>query len=93
MTNVLGFSMQLYYPADVPLWFVRDLMVMVLLSPAIYYLLMHGARLYLPLVAVLYVCGAGATLPGLSTNALLFFSLGAFFRLRGVDVVQFARKS
>ena len=93
MTNILGFSMQLYYPADVPLWFVRDLMVMVLLSPAIYYLLMHGARLYLPLVAVLYVCGAGATLPGLSTNALLFFSLGAFFRLRGVDVVQFARKS
>lgn len=93
MTNILGFSMQLYYPADVPLWFVRDLMVMVLLSPAIYYLLMHGARIYLPLVALLFVCGADATLPGLSTNALLFFSLGAFFRLRGIDVVQFARKS
>lgn len=93
MTNVFGFSMQLYYPADVPLWFVRDLVVMVLLSPVLYYLLMHAACVYLPLVAVLYVCGAGATFPGISTNALLFFSLGAFFRLRGMDVVQFARKS
>lgn len=54
---------------------------------------MHGARIFLPLVAVLYVCVAGATFPGISTNALLFFSLGAFFRLRGMDVVRFARKS
>lgn len=92
MTNIFGLDMQLYYPADVPLWFVRDLMVMVLLSPAIYYVLLRGASLYLPLVAVLYVCGVGATFPGPSTNALLFFSLGAFFRLRGIDVVQFVRR-
>lgn len=38
------------------------------------------------------VCGVGATFPGPSTNALLFFSLGAFFRLRGIDVVQFVRR-
>lgn len=93
MKNVFGFSMQLYYPADVPLWFVRDLMVMVLLSPAIHYLLMHCARIYLPLMALLFVSGAGATFPGFSTNALLFFSLGAFFRLKDIDFVQFVQKT
>lgn len=92
MTNILGFSMQLYYPADIPLWFVRDLMLTVAVSPVIYGLICRCAVCWLGTLGVLFVCGVGATLLGLNTYALLFFSLGACFRIKEVDLLGFVRR-
>lgn len=92
MTNILGFSMQLYYPADVPLWFVRDLMLMVAVSPALYWLVRRYALLWLGIIGLLFVCGVGATFPGFSTYALLFFSLGACFRIKEIDLLGFVQR-
>lgn len=92
MTNILGFSIQLYYPADIPLWFVRDLLLMVAVSPAIYWLVYRYAFLWLGLIALLFVCGAGATFPGFSTQSLLFFSFGACFRIRGIELLPFVHR-
>ena len=91
--NWLGMDMQLYYPLDVPLWFVRDLMVMLALSPAIYWLTRKGGVVYLGIVGLAYCMGVLCCTPGFSTNALFFFSLGAFASIRGIDPVEWSRKN
>ena len=91
--NWLGMDMQLYYPLDVPLWFVRDLMVMLALSPIIYWLTRKGGLAYLGIVGVAYCLGILSCAPGFSTNALFFFSLGAFAAIRCVDPVEWSRKN
>lgn len=91
--NWLGMDMQLYYPLDVPLWFVRDLMVMLALSPIIYWLTRKGGLAYLGIVGVAYCLGILCCAPGFSTNALFFFSLGAFAAIRCVDPVEWSRKN
>ena len=91
--NWLGMDMQLYYPLDVPLWFVRDLMVMLALSPAIYWLTRKGGVVYLGIVGLAYCLGVLCCTPGFSTNALFFFSLGAFAAIRSIDPVEWSRKN
>ena len=91
--NWLGMDMQLYYPLDVPLWFVRDLMVMLALSPIIYWLIRKGGVVYLGLVGIAYCLGVLCCAPGFSTNALFFFSLGAFAAIRGIDPVAWSRNN
>ena len=91
--NWLGIDMQLYYPLDVPLWFVRDLMVMVALSPVIYWLTRKSGAVYLGLVGTAYCLGVLCCAAGFSTNALFFFSLGAFAAIRGIDPVEWSRKN
>ena len=91
--NWLGMDMQLYYPLDVPLWFVRDLMVMVAISPIIYWLIRKGGVLYLGIVGIAYCLGIFCCAPGFSTNALFFFSLGAFAAIKGIDPIEWSRKN
>lgn len=91
--NWLGMSMQLWYPQDVPLWFVRDLMVMVLLSPAIHWLIRKGGIVYMGIVGVLYCLGILCCTPGFSTNALFFFSLGGFAAIRGIEPVEWSGRN
>ena len=91
--NWLGMDMQLYYPLDVPLWFVRDLMVMLALSPAIHWLIRKGGAVYLSVAGIAYCLGILCCAPGFSTNALFFFSLGAFAAIRGIDPVEWSRKN
>ena len=91
--NWLGMDMQLYYPLDVPLWFVRDLMVMLVISPAIHWLIRKGGVIYLGIVGIAYWFGILCCTPGFSTNALFFFSLGAFAAIRSIDPIEWSRKS
>ena len=91
--NWLGMDMQLYYPLDVPLWFVRDLMVMLVLSPVIYWSIRKSGVVYLGIIGVSYCLGILCCAPGFSTNALFFFSLGAFAAIRGIDPVEWSRKN
>lgn len=74
-------------PADGPLWFMRDLMVVSLLAPLlntilrkrktgilflIFVTLLDSARIYIPLT-------------GFSNTAILFFSIGAYLALHDID--------
>ena len=90
--NWLGMDMQLYYPLDVPLWFVRDLMVMLALSPFIYMFIRKGGVFFLGVAGVAYWLGILCCTPGFSTNALFFFSIGAFAAVRNIDPVEWSRK-
>ena len=72
-------------PFDSPLWYVRDLMILCVCSPLIYY-----AIKYLQWGVVLVFMGlyiAGISFPiGLSLTGFLFFSLGATFALKGLPL-------
>ncbi len=84
-----GMVSELPYPADGPLWYVRDLMVMVLLAPAIWWLvnragrwlvIVLGAIWYLrPLLFPMWGDGWGTML----LDAAFFFSWGSCYGIRG----------
>lgn len=73
-------------PANVPLYFLRDLFVCILLSPVLLFLLRRAA---MPTLAILFVL---AVIPDLSfaivvKRSILFsFALGMFLGLRGADL-------
>lgn len=73
-------------PLNGPLWFVRDLMVMVLLSPIVFFTIRNRNKsaIFILFFALLYVFVGGNDLPqyivpGLSIPCILFFSIGAYF--------------
>lgn len=75
-------------PANMPLWFLRDLMVVSLLTPIIYILLKRFGWYVMTPLTLLYLSGVGAfAIPGLSMYSMFFFSLGAFISIRKVDLV------
>ncbi len=72
------------YPVAYQFWFIRDLMIMVLLSPLIYLLLRVAA---LPLLAALFLLWffdvRWHTFIQMDPASLFFFTLGAWFGMRG----------
>ncbi|MCD8183823.1 MAG: hypothetical protein LUE99_12910 [Bacteroides sp.] len=76
--NIFGQSMPMYGPADLPLWFLRDLIVVSFCTPIIYLLLRHLKGL-LPIgMMLLYVTQLWTSVPGFSIHAFLFFTLGLY---------------
>lgn len=76
-----------YYPAYTPLWFIRELMLLMLLSPLVYYIFVRLPKYCGHLVLfTLFVCGlfslwplADPCYPFLSIHGWLFFCAGAWF--------------
>lgn len=79
------------FPVNMPLWFVRDLMILVLVSPAIWYFLKWTRGWGLLLMAAWWFPGHDKFF-GFGADSLFYFSLGAFFAMRGTDFVSTARK-
>ena len=87
-TDWLGCENWMTAPANMPLWFLRDLMVVSLLTPIIYIVLQRWGKIVLPLLTLVYLSGVGAfAVPGLSMYAVFFFSLGAYLAIRKLDLV------
>lgn len=75
-------------PINMPLWFLRDLMVVALLSPIIYIGIRKMGGWLLVILTPLYLSGLCAFIPGLSAYAVYFFTLGAFLGIRKMDIVE-----
>lgn len=85
----LGIENVMTAPADLPLWFLRDLMVVTLLSPVVHFALRRVGAWLLVVLTVAYLSGVGAfAVPGLSMYALYFFTLGAWLGIRKVSPVD-----
>ena len=78
-------------PIDSPLWFIRDLMVMVFISPLIYWLIRKLDVLVPVLLGMAYIVVANTGVQGFSMTALAFFSIGAYFGIVKLDFVKFSR--
>ena len=82
-------------PVAVPLWFVRDLMVTVILSPLIYWLVTLFIRFsgkkplvrYILFTAIVFGIGFIPSLPGLNPESWLFFAFGAYFAIKKKEFI------
>lgn len=79
-------------PVLMPLWFVRDLMCCVLLSPLVCWC---GRRMGWTLwgaLGLIYVSGLWPNWGGVSVRGLFYFSLGAWLSLRQINPVECASR-
>lgn len=76
----------------VPLWYIRDLMVVSLLSPLIYYLFKHARLFGLFLLLVCYVVPTDIKFLIPLKTAFFFFGFGAYLRLHKADPTTFTEK-
>lgn len=79
-------------PAQLPLWFVRDLIVISLCTPLIWLLLRKGGLLGLFLPALLYYGQLWPNWGGVSITGFWFFSFGAWFSIRRTDVAALSTR-
>jgi surface polysaccharide O-acyltransferase-like enzyme len=71
-----------YYPYNFPLWYLRDLMCMILLSPIFYFIFKYAKVYALILLTIVYLLGIEIPFAGLSSTAILYFGFGIFFGLK-----------
>ena len=81
-------------PINTPLWFVRDLMVLVLCSPIIWWLIRKVGLLFVIFLGIawFFLLGEYVGFPGLSHQSLFFFPLGAFFGINHLNFVEMSNK-
>lgn len=91
-TDWLGNPLSSAAPFNVPMWYIRDLFIACLLTPLIYKAI---KRLKISVIIILfmaYISRIWAQIPGLGIESIFFFSLGSYFALEKLSIVEFARK-
>lgn len=76
-------------PKLVPLWFLRDLMVVVALTPLIYWTIKKMKIGVIFILGAAYLTGLWLDLHGLSITAVFYFSTGAYLSIKGHDISVF----
>lgn len=94
--NIFGQPLINYGPCALPLWFLRDLIVMAFISPIVYYLVKYTGIWGLVVLFCFYYTKIWVEIPGYSANlfltAFFYFSLGAFFSVNKKNIVISLRK-
>lgn len=90
--NWLGWATPMSGPADLPLWFLRDLIVMTVLTPLVYGFLKLTRHYGVLFLALAYISGVWPSLPGLNISAVFFFCIGAYFSIYGKNLVDECRR-
>ncbi|MCT4205498.1 acyltransferase [Elizabethkingia anophelis] len=77
-------------PINFPLWYLRDLIVMTILTPLFYYFFKYTKFIGLLLILVIYLSTIESNIPGLSTTAIFYFGLGAYMGQSKYNMLKFA---
>lgn len=80
------------HPFDVPLWYIRDLMVCSVCSPIIYLLIRRLGLIYVMGIGYLFLTNVWVNITGFDSRAWFFFSLGAYLSLHNLNMVYLFRK-
>lgn len=88
MQNWIGWATPMTGPILVPLWFVRDLMVVILLTPIIYSLIKRLNFLPIIFLVFCYISGIWIQIPGFTVTTFFWFSLGAYFSIKGKNMIE-----
>ena len=74
-----------FVPLLCPFWYIRNLLIMSLLSPLLYYIIRYGRVVFLVIVSVWWMMTYhNAFIP----QTLLFFSLGAYFSILSINPLE-----
>ncbi len=90
--SFLGYTVDASKPLDGPLWYVRDLIVLVLLSPVIWTILNKSRYYAVAILGLIYLLFIGFPFVLVSPTGLFFFSAGAAFSMSGKDFLETFRK-
>lgn len=82
--NELGIPTPMTFPYLIPLWYLRELMVMVLLSP-VFYVFLGNLVWGVFLLLISFVFSIGINIPGFLSLAMFFYGCGAFFSMKSID--------
>ncbi len=69
-------------------WFIRDLMVVMLFSPLVYFLVKKLRQYAVVCLGVLWIFGCWFEVADISLTAFFFFSAGAYFSIHGKNFVE-----
>jgi surface polysaccharide O-acyltransferase-like enzyme len=77
-------------PRNFPLWFLRDLMLLVILSPIIFYFIKNHTKLYFIVIVFLWfaITQSPVEFSYYKTEPILFFSLGAYISLLNNSILS-----
>lgn len=79
-----------FVPLLCPLWYIRNLLIMSLLSPIIYYIIRYTREVFLFVVTAWWLMSYhNAFIP----QTILFFSLGAYFSILGFNPLKTAHNN
>lgn len=79
-------------PNNSPLWFLRDLIVVVLFTPVVYYYLKKTRLFGLILLYLTYFFKVWVDWSGFSVEGFFFFSLGAYFSIYRIDFTSLFKR-
>lgn len=83
------FSLNIFVdPANMPLWFLRDLIIVSLLTPIIYLGVKKFNYWIFVLLSPIYLTGIYAIQPGLNPYAICFFTLGAYLSIQKINLIE-----
>ena len=75
-------------PELFPFWFMRDLIVVVLLTPIVFYSIKRIGFYFICIIGFFYFSGIWPDIHGFSSTALFYFSLGSWFTLKKYDLCK-----
>jgi surface polysaccharide O-acyltransferase-like enzyme len=79
-------------PINFPLWFLRDLIVVTVLSPLIYWVVKKLKKFAVLILLVAYVMSFWVVWHGFSSAAFFYFALGTYFAINGKNIVEFCSR-
>lgn len=87
IVNVFGWSIKHAYPINGALWYVRDLIVLSVLTPAIYYFVVKLKKkgVFLLSIAFVFMIWPYITL---YLKGVCFFTMGAYFGINKIEITQ-----
>lgn len=90
--DVLGGEHSLCYPINIPLWYIRDLIVMILITPVVYGVIKRIPKIYFILLSICGMLGVWFNVVGFYYNSVLFFSIGSALGIYKIDLVEVCSK-
>lgn len=90
--NWLGNPLRMTGPYDAPLWFLRDLMVVTILSPIVFWIIKRLKIFGIIALFVAYISRIWISIPGFDISAWFFFSVGAYFAINKINIIRWASK-
>ena len=87
--NAMGIPCPMTAPIDVPLWYLRNLMVVCMFTPFIYLTIKKMRKIGLAILLVLYICNVDMPISGFSIQAFSMFAIGAYMSICRINLISY----